>query len=123
MTVRVRTPGPGMTAVADEAIAKLAAAAVSEVPGVRLAQAPIGRRVLGGAREVKVDGGSLHVELHVAVPERAPLAETVGALVRHVATRTEELSGIRLHEVVIVVDQLDDGTTSSRAAAPSERAA
>ena len=28
-----------------------------------------------------------------------------------------------LHEVVIVVDQLDDGTTSSRAAAPSERAA
>jgi uncharacterized alkaline shock family protein YloU len=122
MTARVPQPGPGITAVADEAIAKLAAASVREVLGMRLARVPMARRALGGTRPVKVDGGSLHVELHVALPERAPLAETVGALVRHVVARTEELSGIRLHEIVIVVDELVEGA-SSRTAAPSERAA
>lgn len=122
MTARVQTQGPGITELTDAAIAKLAAASVREIPGMQLAQPPLARRALGGTREVKVDGGSLSLELHVAVPERAPLAETVGALVRHVVTRTEELAGIRPHEVVIVVDALVEWT-SSRTASSNERAA
>jgi hypothetical protein len=105
MTIRVPAPGPGLTAVSDEAIARIVAAAVCEVPGMRLARPPATRRVLG-SREVKIDGRELSVELHVAAPETAPLAEALAGLVRHVVTRTEKLSGVRLHGVRVILDEL-----------------
>lgn len=118
MTARVHTPGPGVTTLSDDALVTIVAASVREIAGVRLARPPAPRRVLGVDREVKLDPQELSVELWLAMPETAPLSDALAHLVRHVVSRTEQLSGVRLHGVRVIVDELLEPTRATLSVAP-----
>ncbi|WP_245669511.1 Asp23/Gls24 family envelope stress response protein [Nocardia speluncae] len=90
---------PGMTTVSGRAVRRIAARAAREVPGVA---EPV--RV---DAEVSGDRTALDIRLPVRYPE--PVGQVTDACRAHLLRRTEELTGLDVFRIDIVVTELAAG--------------
>ncbi len=104
----------GRTVVGVGAVVAIARRAASEVEGVELvSRSGLGRLLSdllpgGGASgaSAQVGTGVTSIELHLSVAWPRPVAEVAAATRTHVQARVHELTGYRVSEVDIVVDDL-----------------
>jgi len=111
----------GLISVADTVVTKIAARAAAEHPDAGAAAARmLGRTVPGAGRlgvrgtdldalpktTVEVDGSKAFVNLEIAVRWPASVNEVSRQVRRHVQDRVQELTGLQVDEVHIVVSDL-----------------
>jgi uncharacterized alkaline shock family protein YloU len=111
----------GRISIADQVVTKIAARAAAENPDAGAAAARLLGRAVPGAGHlgvrgtdldalpkttVVVDGSKAFVTLEISVRWPAPVLEVTGQVRRHVRDRVEELTGLQVDEVHIVVSDL-----------------
>jgi uncharacterized alkaline shock family protein YloU len=111
----------GTISIADSAVTKIAARAAAENPDAGAAVARmLGRAVPGAGRlgvrgtdldalpktTVEVDGSKAFVNLEISVRWPASVNEVTQQVRRHVEDRVQELTGLQVDEVHIVVSDL-----------------
>jgi uncharacterized alkaline shock family protein YloU len=111
----------GTISIADTAVTKIAARAAAENPDAGAAAARmLGRAVPGAGRigvrgtdldalpktTVEVDGAKAFVNLEISVRWPASVLDVTGQVRRHVQERVQELTGLEVDEVHIVVADL-----------------
>jgi uncharacterized alkaline shock family protein YloU len=111
----------GTISIADQVVTKIAARAAAENPDAGAAAARVLGRAVPGAGHlgvrgtdldalpkttVIVDGSKAFVNLEISVRWPAPILEVTGQVRRHVRDRVEELTGLQVDEVHIVVSDL-----------------
>ncbi|HKE99447.1 MAG TPA: Asp23/Gls24 family envelope stress response protein [Actinomycetes bacterium] len=113
--------GQGRTKIADAVVAKIAALAAREIPGVhslgqglaRTLGAPLRARPAGGeqpaeARGVSVEVGESQcaVDIDLVTFYGQSIVEVAGAVRRNVVARIESMTGLEVTEVNITIDDL-----------------
>jgi uncharacterized alkaline shock family protein YloU len=108
----------GRITVADKVVTKIAAQAAAENPDAGAAASRVLGRALPGAGHlgmrgtdldalpkttVQVDGSKAYVSLEIAVRWTASVADVTAQVRRHVRDRVQELAGLQVDEVHIVV--------------------
>jgi uncharacterized alkaline shock family protein YloU len=111
----------GTISIADSAVTKIAARAAAENPDAGAAVARmLGRAVPGAGRlgvrgtdldalpktTVQVDGSKAFVNLEISVRWPASVNEVTQQVRRHIEDRVQELTGLQVDEVHIVVSDL-----------------
>jgi uncharacterized alkaline shock family protein YloU len=121
----------GRISVADTVVAKIAARAAAENPDAGAAVTRVFGRAVPGTDNfpvrstdlsalpkttVQVDGSKAYVSLEIAVRWPAPVAEVAGQVRQHVQDRVQELTGLDVDEVhIVVADLATDITPPPRA--------
>jgi uncharacterized alkaline shock family protein YloU len=111
----------GSISIADSVVTKIAARAALENPDAGAATARMLGRAIPGAGHlglrgtdldalpkttVEVDGSKAFVDLEISVRWPAPVNEVTQQVRRHVRDRVQELTGLQVDEVHIVVSDL-----------------
>ena len=111
----------GTISIADQVVTKIAATAAAENPDAGAATARVAGRAVPGAGRmgvrgtdldslpkttVEVDGSKAFVHLEISVRWPASVPEVTGRVRRHVRDRVDELTGLQVEEVNIVVSDL-----------------
>lgn len=103
----------GAVALAERVVAKIAAKAVTEVPGAgsatpRILGRAVGTGVLGGQPKVSVDVDLSVASIEVSISVRWPgsVPEVSGAVRAHLIQRLAELTGLTIADVRIHVTDL-----------------
>lgn len=99
----------GRTTVADRVIAKIAAAAATEVDGAAGLQRSLAGRDLGRPEvraDADVDGAVATLRLQIAVDYPAPVQQVSRAVRRRVVDTLADLAGVRVDHVDITVAAL-----------------
>ncbi|GIH03098.1 hypothetical protein Rhe02_11650 [Rhizocola hellebori] len=113
------TPELGVIRISEQAIAKVAARAATELPDVGgpargLARMPGGDMLSGGGadlhRQPKVvahlDEGQIHLDLVVSVRWPASVLQVSASLSEHLRQRMQQLTGLQVGEVRVAVADL-----------------
>lgn len=116
----------GRISIADQVVTKIAARAATENPDAGAAAARVLGRAVPGAghlgvrgtdlsalpkTSVEVDGSKAFITLEIAVRWPASVVEVTGQVRRHVRDRVQELAGLEVDEVHIVVADLATAIT------------
>jgi uncharacterized alkaline shock family protein YloU len=113
--------GQGRTKIADAVVAKIAALAAREIPGVhglgqglsRTLGAPLRSRMPGGEQPAEPQGVSVEVgetqcaiDVDLVTFYGQSIVEVAGAVRRNVISRVERMTGLEVTEVNITIDDL-----------------
>ncbi len=109
--------GPGKTTVDDTVVAKIAGMAAREVPGVHDIGGPAQRAIGGVVQRITGAAGGLGVGVEVGQQEAAvdlniivdygqPIPEVANQVRQNIINQVESLTGLRVKEVNITVNDI-----------------
>ncbi|MDI6715775.1 MAG: Asp23/Gls24 family envelope stress response protein [Actinomycetota bacterium] len=131
---KLKSQGPGRTMIADSVVAKIASIAAREVPGVHDLGAPAAR-VIGGAIS-RITGAPMPVGVNVEVGEEEAavdvnlivdygqaIPEVTDRVRKNIINQIQSMTGLRVKEVNIAVNDLFFPQQQQQQAGESEQRA